>query len=160
MKRRDFFGTSGCGLAGFLLASLGTGSCKKKAQNAPTASAAPTGPTPEEQAADELASRKASVKKILMENLGKTEKEADARLADLEQKLDAVKNKCVCETCPSYLPEESGLAFCHAFIGRSKLIKDEKGCDCGQCPVHKEMGLKFSYYCTRDSELDQEVVKT
>jgi hypothetical protein len=159
MKRRDFFGTSGCSLTGILLAFLGASSCRKNSKSAAPSPASPPGPTPEEKAAADLSSRKALVKKILMEKKGKTAQEADTIIADLEPQLDAVKARCICETCPSYVPEENETGFCHPFVGKSKAIKDEKGCDCGQCPVHKEMGLKFGYYCMRGSELEQEIAK-
>ena len=156
MKRRDFFQRSGSALAAALLA--GAVSCKKTPDKAPPVSP-PPGPTPEEQAAAELSARKEAVRKLLMEKTGKTSQEAEAIMAGLEKELNAVKAKCVCETCPSALPEENETGFCHAFIARSKIIKEEKGCDCGQCPVHQEMGLKFSYYCTRGSEMEQAAVR-
>jgi len=155
MKRRDFFERSGCGLAGALLASLGTVSCQRTPDKGfPPSSLARS--TPEELAAAELSARKEAVRKLLVEKMGKTAPEADSIMADLEKKLVTVKEKCICETCPSALPEENETGFCHALIGRSKIIKDERACDCGQCPVYQEMGLKFGYYCTRGSELERE----
>ncbi len=158
MKRRDFFQKSGFGLACALLVSTGAVSCKKTAGKGSPVSP-PPGPTPAERAAAELSARKEAVRKLLMEKTGKTGQEAEAIMAGLEHELDSVKARCLCETCPSALPEENETGFCQAFIGRSKIIKEEKGCDCGQCPVHQEMGLKFGYYCTRGSELERTVAK-
>jgi hypothetical protein len=36
---------------------------------------------------------------------------------------------------------------------------EKSGCDCPKCPVHKDMGLKNGYYCTRKSEVEQEAAK-
>ncbi|MBN2409640.1 MAG: DUF2769 domain-containing protein [Candidatus Aminicenantes bacterium] len=66
---------------------------------------------------------------------------------------------CICRTCPSYVPEETEKGFCHPLIEQSKLITEEKGCDCPKCPVYKNMALKNGYYCTRKSELEQEAAK-
>jgi hypothetical protein len=30
---------------------------------------------------------------------------------------------------------------------KSKCIREAKGCICGGCPVHAELGLKKGYYC-------------
>jgi len=40
-------------------------------------------------------------------------------------------------------------------FGKSKCIKEEKGCVCGGCPVTMKMGLKHGYYCTKGSEKEQ-----
>jgi len=155
MKRRDFVEKSGCGLLGMALAYFGLTSCKKK-EEAPAMEAA--APAPAEQAPAEM-SRKDIIKKLLVEKMGKTDEEATAMIAEFEEKLPMVKQMCICQTCPSYLPEETEKGFCHALVGQSKLITQEKGCDCPKCPVHKDMGLKNGYYCTRKSEVEQEAAK-
>ncbi len=155
MKRRDFVEKGGCGLLGMVLAYLGLSSCKKK-QEAPAMEAA--APAPAAEAPAEM-TRKELVKQILVEKMGKTEEEAAAMIADLEEKLPRVQEMCICETCPSYVPEETEEGFCHALIGQSNVINQEKGCVCPTCPVHKNMGLMNGYYCTRKSELEQEAAK-
>jgi hypothetical protein len=55
--------------------------------------------------------------------------------------------------------EETELGFCHPLVGKSKIITEEKGCDCPKCPVYSKMGLKNGYYCTRKSEMEQEMAK-
>jgi hypothetical protein len=156
MKRRDFVGKSGCGLLSAALAYFGLSSCKKKGE-AP-AMETPSG-TPAQEASA-VPSQKDAIQKLLVEKMGKTEDEATAMIAELEQKLPEVRAMCICKTCPSYVPEETEEAFCHALVSKSKVITEEKGCDCPKCPVHINMGLKNGYYCTRKSELEQEAAKT
>lgn len=156
MKRRDFVEKSGCGLLGVALAYFGLTSCKKEEEAAAVEPAAPasSAPAPAEMSRTDI------VKKLLVEKMGKTDEEAAAMIAEFEEKLASVKEMCICRTCPSYVPEETGTGFCHPLIGQSTAITQEKGCDCGKCPVHKEMGLKNGYYCTRKSELEQEAAKS
>ena len=156
MKRRDFVEKSGCGLLGMALAYFGLTSCKKK-EEAPAMEAA--APAPAEEALMTEADQKDIIKKLLVEKMGKTDEEATAMIAEFEEKLPMVKQMCICQTCPSYLPEETEKGFCHALVGQSKVITQEKGCDCPKCPVHKDMGLKNGYYCTRKSEVEQEAAK-
>ena len=156
MKRRDFFEKSGCGALGMMMAYFGLTSCKKKEEEA--ASQAET-QAPAEEAPVEEMSRKDMVKKLLIEKQGKTAEEADAMIADFEEKLSMVKQQCICKTCPSYVAEETELGFCHPLIGKSKIITEEKGCDCPKCPVYTENKLQNGYYCTRKSEMEQEMAK-
>lgn len=146
MKRRDFFEKSGCGLFGLILAYFGLSSCKKA--EAPA------------QTAEGEVSQKDIIKKLLIEKKGLSAEEADAQIAEFEEKLSLVKTMCICKTCPTYVSKESELGFCHALVGKSKVITEEKGCVCHNCPVHKQMSLKNGYYCTRKSELEQEMAKT
>ena len=141
MKRRDFFEKSGCGLLGLMMAEFGFASGQK------------------EKAEDKKMSRKDMVKKMLMEKMGKTEAEAEAMLVEMEKKLPMVKQMCVCKTCPTYVADETEVGFCHPLVGKSKIITAEKGCNCPTCPVYKKMELKNGYYCTRKSEMEQEMVK-
>lgn len=154
MKRRDFFEKGGCGLLTATMAYFGLTSCKK-AEEEPTVEV--EAPAPE--APKEELSRKDIVKKMLVEKQGMTEEEADTEIAKFEEKLPMVKNACICKTCPSYIAEETELGFCHPLIGKSKLITEEKGCDCPKCPVYQQMGMKNGYYCTRKSEMEQEMAK-
>ncbi|HDZ27860.1 MAG TPA: DUF2769 domain-containing protein [Candidatus Aminicenantes bacterium] len=66
---------------------------------------------------------------------------------------------CICKTCPTYVAEEKKVGFCHPLVGKSEIIKEEKGCDCPKCPVYQKMKLKNGYYCTRKSEMEQEMAK-
>ncbi len=150
MKRRDFFEKSGCGLMGIMMAHFGLTSCKKK--EAPAAES--TAAAPKEEM-----SRKDMVKKMLIEKMGKTEEEASAMITEFEEKLPMVKDMCICKPCPTYVAEETELGFCHPLVGKSKIITEEKGCDCPKCPVYSKMGLKNGYYCTRKSEMEQEMAK-
>jgi len=61
--------------------------------------------------------------------------------------------------CPTYVAEETNVGFCHPLVGKSEIITEEKGCNCPTCPVYKKMELKHSYYCTRKSEMEQELAK-
>jgi hypothetical protein len=149
MKRRDFFEKSGCGLFGLMLAYFGLTSCKK-------------GEAPVEESAsaakDEM-SQKDIIKKLLMEKKSLSSEEADAQIAEFEDKMSMVKTMCICKTCPTYVSKESELGFCHPLVGKSKIISEEKGCVCPNCPVYKQMSLKNGYYCTRKSEMEQEMAK-
>ncbi len=151
MKRRDFFEKSGCGLLGMIMAYLGLASCKKKEE---AAAVTTTAAAPEEEM-----ERKDMIKKLLIEKMGMTEAEADAKITEAEEKLAMVKSMCICKTCPTYVSGETELGFCHPLVGKSKIITEEKGCDCPKCPVYQQMGLKNGYYCTRKSELEQEAAK-
>ncbi len=151
MKRRDFFEKSGCGFMGMMMAYFGLTSCKKK-EEAPAAEPAAAAPKEE-------MSRKDMVKKMLVEKMGKTEEEASAMIADFEVKLPMLKEMCIRKPCATYVAEETELGFCHPFIGKSKIITEEKGCDCPKCPVYSNMGLKNGYYCIRKSEMEQEMAK-
>ncbi len=99
------------------------------------------------------------VKKMLVEKMGKTEEEAGAMIAEFEEKLPMVKDMCICKPCLTYVAEETELGFCHPLVGKSKIITEEKGCDCPKCPVYSKMSLKNGYYCTRKSEMEQEMAK-
>lgn len=160
MKRRDFFEKSGCGALGMMMAYFGLTSCRKKEEEA-AAEAPEQAETqaPEEEAPAEEMSRKDMVKKMLIEKQGKTEEEADAMIADFEEKLSMVKQQCICKTCPTYVAEETELGFCHPLIGKSEIITEEKGCYCPKCPVYIENEMKNGYYCTRHSEMEQQIAK-
>jgi hypothetical protein len=149
MKRRNFFEISGCRLAALLASYWGFTSCKK----------GEVPPVSSETEATAIAEGKARAKTFLMDKMKKTEEEAEAMLADFEAKLPEFKAKCLCRGCPTYVRKETRTAFCHAFVGKSKIISQQKGCDCPECPIHKEAGLKNGYYCLRGTELEQEAAK-
>ena len=160
MKRREFIEKTGCGVCGALLAQLGLTSCAKKEEAVAEPEQAAV---PEEAAAapavEEEVTRKDIVKKMMVEKMGMTEEEADAKIAEAEEMLPMVKEKCICSTCPTHVAEETETAFCHPLVGQSQVITEEKGCDCGKCPIYTELGLKNGYYCTRKSEMEQELAK-
>jgi hypothetical protein len=137
MKRREFFAKTGCGAAALMLAHLGL-----------EAGILPD--SPEEQ--------KIKIMKLLAK-MGKSQEEIDDMMKKMEETLPLIKEQCICKTCPTYVKEENNIAFCHAWISRSDIITEEKGCECHECPVHKKMALKNAYYCTRMSELEQEAAK-
>jgi hypothetical protein len=143
MKRREFFEKSGCGLLGLMMAEFGFASGQKEQAQAPK----------------KKMSREDMVKKMLMEKMGKTEKEADTMIKEMKEKLPMVKDMCICKTCPTFVAEETEIGFCHPLVGKSKIITEEKGCDCPKCPVYQKMSLKNGYYCTRKSEMEQEMAK-
>jgi hypothetical protein len=160
MKRREFVEKTCCGALGAMMAFLGLTSCKKEEAPAEEAAAQAPAPPPSKEAPVEEMNRKALVKKMLMEKKGITEEEADAQIVSFEETVPWVKEKCICKTCPTYVTEETEVGFCHPLIGKSKTITEEKGCNCPQCPVYTEKQMKNGYYCTRNSEMEQEMAKT
>lgn len=62
---------------------------------------------------------------------------------------------CLCPACPSWVNCGEQGGFCMPKVGRSKCIKQEKGCICDGCMVHKMFGLRNNFYCTRGSEEEQ-----
>ena len=160
MKRREFIEKTGGGVCGMMLAYLGLTSCKKgeaettaaavEANGKPAVSPAPKNTDP---------ARKDLVKKLLTENMGLSEEETDAKIAEAEETLPSTIDECVCKTCPTFVAEETETAFCHPLVGKSQIITEEKGCSCPQCPVYTKLNLKNGYYCTRKSELEQEAAK-
>jgi hypothetical protein len=77
-----------------------------------------------------------------------------------EERAKAVENlkaRCPCPTCSSYNDCAKNAAetlFCST--GKSFMcISDEKGCICPKCPIYEEMGLKYTFFCTRGAEKAQ-----
>ncbi len=63
---------------------------------------------------------------------------------------------CICGNCPSYIDCGKGeKGFCFPQVGKSKCIKERKGCMCGACPVKNKMGFKHFYFCIQGSEEQQ-----
>jgi hypothetical protein len=139
MERREFFEKSGCGLFALMLSHFGI-----------KAYASGLG--------QDQPQRLAKIKETLLK-MGKTEEEVEAMMTKMEEMLPKVKAMCICKSCPTYVKEETELGFCHAFIGKSKIITEERGCNCPQCPVYTELKLKNGYFCTRKSEMEQEYAK-
>lgn len=104
-------------------------------------------------------SRKDMIKALLTKKMGNTEEEATALIAQMEEMLPMVQEKCICKTCPTYVAEETTNGFCHPLVGKSKIITEEKGCNCPTCPIYQEKGMKNGYYSTRMSEMEQEMAK-
>jgi len=57
---------------------------------------------------------------------------------------------CICKSCPTYRECKEKIAFC--FNGKSKCIKEDRGCICGGCPVHQKEKLKHYDYCFKGTE--------
>lgn len=70
-----------------------------------------------------------------------------------EQMIADIQAKCICARCPSWVPEagEKGEKGGYCAVGKSGCITKEQGCICPECPVTREKGLKWGYYCTRGS---------
>ncbi len=85
----------------------------------------------------------------------KSQKEKTEMIADL-------KSKCPCPGCPTYndCAKKAGEnLFC--LLGNSFMcISFEKGCNCPQCALHAQFGLKYTNYCTRGSEMAQRYANT
>ncbi len=159
MKRREFCEKTCWGALGAMMAFFGLSSCKKEEAQAKEVAAQAPAPAPAKEAPVTEITQKDMIKKLLVEKKGLTEEEADAQIAKFEETTDWVREKCICKTCPTYVTEETEIGFCHPLIGKSKIITEEKGCFCPQCPVYKEKNMKNGYYCTRKSELEQEMAK-
>ena len=67
-----------------------------------------------------------------------------------EDKTKIALKECICKVCPSFVECKEKIAFC--FTGKSKCIKERKGCICGGCPVKAKFALKSGYYCFSGKE--------
>lgn len=84
---------------------------------------------------------------IMTELMSLPKAERDAKVAELSK-------LCTCATCPTYKGTgETKLLFCA--LGKSAVIKNEKECICPACPVTPAVELKWNFYCTRGSGLQQ-----
>jgi len=61
---------------------------------------------------------------------------------------------CICGTCPTWIKCGEAWAYCLIESGKSKCIKEEKGCVCPACPVQSQEGFTDQYYCTKGSEAE------
>ena len=73
--------------------------------------------------------------------------------------LNQMKTDCICPICPTYsecAKKSDELLFC--VTGKSEsCITKERGCMCPTCPFAQEygIGIKYNFYCTRGTELEQ-----
>jgi hypothetical protein len=77
-----------------------------------------------------------------------------------DEQMKAVNNlkaMCICPTCPTHTncaKNANEIFFC--WNGKSFMcIDSEKDCFCPKCPVTKEVGLKYKFFCTRGAEKAQ-----
>ena len=70
-----------------------------------------------------------------------------------DEMVTYIQSKCICAQCPSWTEEctKAGEKGGYCALGKTANITEEKGCVCGDCPITKEKGLKWGYYCTRGS---------
>lgn len=74
---------------------------------------------------------------------------------DRESAAENVLHICedYCGKCPTYQGTgEVWLAFCA--LGKSSIIKEHKGCLCGQCLISKTMSMRWEYYCTQGKAME------
>lgn len=76
---------------------------------------------------------------------------------EVQAALERLKSMCACPSCPSYNRcAKNGEERLFCSTGRSFMcISDEKSCICPTCPVGKELGLKYTFFCTRGAEKAQ-----
>ena len=74
---------------------------------------------------------------------------------NIKETREKMLELCICPQCPSFVDCKEEITFCLAESGKSKCIKDRKGCVCGGCPVEKQMGFNHGYYCVLGAEKDQ-----
>ncbi len=96
--------------------------------------------------------------------------------AEVQARIKELDKICVCGRCPTYIETRicSGLSTgfswkCppyvgekkHTFcaIGKSTIIKKDKGCICPGCPVQKTMALRWDRYCLKGSGKEQSGMK-
>jgi len=63
-------------------------------------------------------------------------------------------SKCLCPNCPSYsncARKIKEYLYCAQAVGNSKCLLQMNGCICAECPLRKEKGIKFGYYCVYGS---------
>jgi len=78
-----------------------------------------------------------------------------------EMVVEKRKEQCICDLCPTYQAckgkkeGDEGFAFCT--LGAGGCIDTEVECLCSTCPLSREMGLAYSFYCTRGSETQQKI---
>jgi len=78
--------------------------------------------------------------------------------AQMQAQIKELDKICVCGKCPTYVGTgEKKLTFCA--IGKSTLIKKDKGCLCPTCPVQKNLALRWDRYCLKGSGNQQSGMK-
>jgi hypothetical protein len=80
------------------------------------------------------------------------------KIKDLEELLAKESDRCQCPDCPTYAEcaKTSGESL-YCFSGKSKECDIvEVDCVCADCPVAKDLELKFAhFYCTIGAEKEQ-----
>jgi RecJ-like exonuclease len=93
--------------------------------------------------------------KTFEQNMEAMTKMTPAQMQDKIKELDKI---CVCGKCPTYVGTgEKKLTFCA--IGKSTIIKKDKGCLCPTCPVQKNLALRWDRYCLKGSGKEQSGMK-
>ncbi len=78
--------------------------------------------------------------------------------AQMQAQIKELDKICVCVKCPTYMGTgEKKLTFCA--IGKSAIIKKDKGCLCPTCPVQKNLALRWDRYCMKGSGKEQSGMK-
>ncbi|HEY9246577.1 MAG TPA: DUF2769 domain-containing protein [Candidatus Methanoperedens sp.] len=78
--------------------------------------------------------------------------------AEVQAKIKELDKICICGKCPTYIGTgEKKLTFCA--IGKSTIIKKDKGCLCPGCPVQRMMTLRWDRYCLKGSGMEQSRMK-
>jgi hypothetical protein len=78
--------------------------------------------------------------------------------AEMQSQIKELDKICVCGKCPTYVGTgEKKLTFCA--IGKSAVIKKDKGCLCPTCPVQKNLALRWDRYCLKGSGMQQSRMK-
>lgn len=78
--------------------------------------------------------------------------------AQMQAQIKELDKICVCGKCPTYIGTgEKKLTFCA--IGKSTMIKKDKGCLCPTCPVQKNLALRWDRYCLKGSGKEQSGMK-
>ncbi len=74
--------------------------------------------------------------------------------AEMKTAMEKMISMCTCPTCPTYnrcAKNAKEIFFCGT--GKSFMcISEEKGCICPSCPVTTELGLKYTFFCTKGAE--------
>jgi hypothetical protein len=91
------------------------------------------------------------------------EKAAEIMKTSVEEvrKMENIANSmCNCTACPTYRnvfkgKDDDYIAYCFITNGKSMKITNEKQCICPNCPVFARFKLTKTFYCTRGSELQQ-----
>ncbi len=71
---------------------------------------------------------------------------------EMKDKEKEVMNRCICQSCPTYVTGADPIGYCFPTVGNNDKIAFEVQCICSGCPVYKEMSLTKLFYCTRGSE--------
>ena len=78
--------------------------------------------------------------------------------AQMQAQIKELDKICICGKCPTYIGTgEKKLTFCA--IGKSTMIKKDKGCLCPTCPVQKNLALRWDRYCLKGSGKEQSGMK-